>query len=175
MCGRVWCDGLMARSRAIWTDVPSSPGGSFRRCKHCGRLRQARATRVPAVPEHQSRVSFRALIHATPGQGPKDLAGEAMEDTRGASWKSGWDDLAALQIAIVKKRSPTLARGDPFPSFPSFPSLVHKHRRHGLHPHRADLELGDLGVRIQPGIREQVGGRLTEVEGDEDLAAGLAV
>src|SRR5688572_7659601 len=46
---------------------------------------------------------------------------------------------------------------------------------HGFYPHRADLEFGDLGVGIEPRVGEEVGGCFPEVEGDENLASGLAL
>src|SRR6516225_10475046 len=46
---------------------------------------------------------------------------------------------------------------------------------HGLDPHRAELEFGDLAERVDLVDRQQVGRRLAEVERDEAVAAGLAL
>src|SRR3954447_13781139 len=60
---------------------------------------------------------------------------------------------------------------------PSRPShLVSKYRLpHRLHLDRADFELGDLRVGIEPGVGKQVGRGLTEMKRYEDLMSGLAL
>src|SRR5438552_14989765 len=48
--GGLYCDRRLAASGAVWADRPSEKGGPFGRGQHCGGFRQARTSRVPAVP-----------------------------------------------------------------------------------------------------------------------------
>lgn len=46
---------------------------------------------------------------------------------------------------------------------------------HRLHPHRTDLELGYLGLGVEGGIGEEIGGRVGKMEGGKDEAGFDAV